>query len=130
MINNNTEYIENLSQFIEWIMNLKESEGTPSFPLHNVFYRGHASENWRLQAGLFRKENKNVNEHECFRIASNKCWSETSSFSNIEKLIYFQHFGLLTRLLDVTYNPLVALFFACHEFEEKGEYKRKFPSNR
>ena len=118
-----TTNVENLSQFIDWIMGLKESEGNPSFLLNNIFFRGHASKEWDLQAGLFRKVNANVNEHDIFKVASNRCWKEVSSFSNLEKLIYFQHFGLLTRLLDVTSNPLVALYFACQEYKEKGKYK-------
>lgn len=121
MTNNCVEYIEKLSQFIEWTMSLKESESFPSFSLHNIFFRGHASKEWHLQAGIFR--NKNINEHDCFKAASNRCWTEVSSFTNLEKLIYFQHFGLLTRLLDVTSNPLVALYFACQEYIENGEYK-------
>ena len=32
-------------------------------------------------------------------------------FSTLEKLVRFQHFGLPTRLMDVTWNPLVALYF-------------------
>ena len=123
MAKSDEKIVSNLTQYINWVNSLKDSEGFPSFPIHNIFFRGHASKEWHLQAGIFREENANINEHECFKVASNRCWKEVSSFSNLEKLIYFQHYGLVTRLLDVTSNPLVALFFACQEYEENGESK-------
>ena len=42
--------------------------------------------------------------------------------THLEKLVHMQHYGLPTRLLDVTRNLLVAIYFACEEsFDSYGE---------
>ena len=40
--------------------------------------------------------------------------------SDLHLLAHLQHHGVATRLLDVTYNPMTALWFACEKGEESG----------
>lgn len=82
-----------------------------------LLYRGHSNQEYGLMPSVFRKDYIRK-ETELVKELYRYCPDEFNALPTIlDKLIKMQHYGLPTRLLDVTLNPLVALFFACQEKE-------------
>ncbi|WKV51519.1 FRG domain-containing protein [Dickeya fangzhongdai] len=94
-----------------------------------VFYRGHSNKSkYKLEPSLFRKDDEGnplylESEHLLYKelIVSN---SADFQFDNntLDILVRMQHYSLPTRLLDITSNPLIALYFSCKSaLSEDGE---------
>lgn len=81
-----------------------------------AFFRGHCSGSYRLVPSLVRETPHPHAEHnlfhECFARANNLLPRDATSW---ERLAFFQHYGIPTRLLDWTESLAVALFFAVHD---------------
>ena len=124
----NITYIESVSDFLNDIKGIRNKSG------YTLFYRGHSDKNYELKPSIYRNENFIKNEDKIYRETIAKVPYDFNGKSTIESLALMQHYGVPTRILDLTTNALVALYFACEEVEEiekvideKGEttYKKK-----
>ena len=77
------------------------------------FYRGECSL-YNLLPSIFRYKN-NIDENLILKKIISLDSNEFQNLNNCEILTKLQHYGCPTRLLDITLNPLVALYFACKD---------------
>lgn len=83
-----------------------------------LLFRGHPDKKYLLLPGAFRDKAKNaeMNQYHDIMIEYPEEFQQRSHLSNLVKM---QHYGVATRLLDFSRNPLVALFFAS-ELSSRG----------
>jgi hypothetical protein bfra3_08106 len=109
----NITYIESVSDF------LKQIEGIDNRKEESLFYRGHSDQTYELKPSIYRDERFIENEDKIYRETIAKVPYDFKGKNTIESLVLMQHYGVPTRILDLTTNPLVALYFACVGDEKK-----------
>lgn len=130
MDNNNG--ISSLAEYMTWV------EGTTQKAKEQgndtLLYRGHADATYKFVPSVYRKnpagESFRAVEHHLFEDMLRR---DHVTFANdntmFEKLVRMQHYGLPTRLLDLTHSPLIALYFACEDEKDISGEVLLFPQN-
>ncbi|MCZ8036493.1 MAG: FRG domain-containing protein [Novosphingobium sp.] len=103
-----------VEDFLKILFAIKKAPGTESF------YRGHHDATFELTPSLLRRWTDGSWKHlpDEDRLCKEVLIAHHDEFQGdhycFDRLVRMQHYGLPTRLLDISGNPLVALFFACH----------------
>ena len=124
--------IRNLNDFMGWIEDIVTNSES-----YNFLYRGVSSETYDIgEASAYRRLrdekdrippklieiNQSLIDHVRARKFDHKYGRE---LSDLEILAELQHFRAATCLIDFTFNPLVALWFACQPSNEEDQKNGK-----
>lgn len=129
-MNDTTEAIEqvtSLSDYINKVRKLHSVLESKMNQLHsekqmNIYYRGQNQDFPNTLPSLIRNENYLTNEDKLINDFITK-YPELfgDCQNNFDRLALMQHHQLPTRLLDLTSNPLVALYFAVERSNENTD---------
>lgn len=103
--------VRTIEAILDEIQNLKSQHNDFSF-----YFRGESCTGWPLSPSVVRESSTAENEAEMLVKLTSRLPGEFSGMNSaLEKWVLAQHHTLRTRFLDITRNPLVALFNACRE---------------
>lgn len=111
--------INNISEFTKELTKLSADKN------YQLYFRGHSDyKKYKLTPTLYRENDPYYDfEDKLFRATIVNCPDDFVNCKNtLEILVKMQHYGIPTRILDLTRNALVALYFCCNgSFDKDGE---------
>lgn len=126
--------VETVQEVREWFRQLDEKKitGTKDSKPRRFVFRGQSSSQWPVVSTLYRYlADRNLKTDERSLCAMEKAimivvqrrgltYLNGARLSYLYQLAHLQHYGAPTRLLDVTFDPNAALWFASQENGKRG----------
>lgn len=107
--------VKKTEDLLQWCRSLRMAHGNSDI----LYFRGETRCEWSLQPSLMREPSLRTSESD---MLTDLMTRQPDDFQNIDRVamewVFAQHHGLPTRVLDVTRNPLVALYFACEDADQ------------
>ena len=115
------DYIEKINQCIKKMKKTNEEIIGGNTESLLFAFRGEPRDygETKLTPSIFRNESYVNKEEHLFELLADYGVIEGNNNRNIEKMIDAQHFVAISRALDISFNSLVALFFACSSDDAK-----------